>query len=408
MSESNRRIQSAVAALRQGQMIILIDDDTRENEGDLVFAAEFATPENVNFMLRNGGGLVCMPMTKDRADQLQLDLQPLRNKDELQQAPFTVTIDAANGNTTGISAHDRARTIQVAADDHAQPFDLVTPGHIFPLRAAKNGVFERQGHTEGSIDLMRIAGLKPVTVVCEILNEDGQPARTIDLEKFSHKHNIPIVTMRDVIYYRMKHEKLIDEIAVANLPIDNIGEFKIFSFETSLDNNTHLALYKEPINQTETPLVRVHSECLTGDIFGSARCDCGWQLQKSLELLGEQGGILCYLRQEGRGIGLGNKIRAYELQDQGVDTVEANLKLGFAADERDYCIAAQMLKHLNYTSIRLITNNPDKLAGLKNYDINVAERITLQAEPTEANKVYLETKRDKLGHLLQFRSENIG
>lgn len=402
MSDYEVNIQNAVKALQQGQMIILIDDDTRENEGDLVFAAQFATPQKVNFMLQNGGGLVCMPMSSERIKALQLDMQSLRNKDELQQAPFTVTIDAAKGNTTGISAQDRARTILVATNDNAHPYDLVTPGHVFPLRGADNGVFDRQGHTEGSLDLMKIAGLKPATVVCEVLSNDGSPARTAELTQFGAVHSLPIVTMRDIIAYRMKHEIVIKEMASARLPIHNVGEFQLYSFESMFDDNTHLALVKEPKNRDDAPLVRVHSECLTGDIFGSARCDCGWQLQSALQLLGEQGGILCYLRQEGRGIGLGNKVKAYQLQDHGADTVDANLELGFAADERDYCIAAQMLKQFGHKKIRLITNNPDKISGLKNYDIEVVERIDSQSEPTDANEGYLKTKRDKLGHLLNF------
>lgn len=403
MSDYDLNIQNAVQALKQGQMVILIDDESRENEGDLVFAAEFATAEKVNFMLQHGGGLVCMPMSPDRVQNLQLDMQPLRNRDELQQAPFTVTIDAAQGNSTGISAQDRARTIQVACADNAHPFDLVTPGHVFPLKANEKGVFGRQGHTEGSIDLMKIAELKPATVICEILNKDGSPARTEDLKAYSSIHNIPIVTMRDIIAYRMRHEIVIKEIASAKLPIHNVGDFQLYSFESVLDDNTHLALVKGPLSNDEPPLVRVHSECLTGDIFGSARCDCGWQLNNAIDLIGQQGGILCYLRQEGRGIGLGNKIKAYQLQDLGADTVDANLKLGFGADERDYCIAAQMLKQFGHKSIRLVTNNPNKISGLNNYDIEVVERIGSQAQLTEDNEEYLKTKRDKLGHLLKFR-----
>lgn len=399
MIDQNDKIDIAIRHLCQGKMVVLVDDDSRENEGDLVIAAEKVNPENINFMIRHGGGLICMPITPEHAEQLQLNLQPKRNIDPLQQAPFTITIDAAKGNSTGISAQDRANTILTACNPAAKPIDLVTPGHVFPLLAQKNGVFARQGHTEGSIDLMKIAGLAPASVICEILDDAGQPAIGPSLQQFAQQHSLPIVSIRDIIDYRMKHESLVHEYAKARLPIEGIGDFQMHSFENDLDHKNHLALVKVS-SSGQLPLVRVHSECLTGDIFGSARCDCGVQLQKSLELIGEQGGILCYLRQEGRGIGLTNKLRAYALQDRGADTVEANLELGFKADERDYCMAAQMLKHFGADRIRLITNNPKKIAGLESHGIEVVERVSIECALTEENKIYLTTKRDKLGHLL--------
>lgn len=400
MIDYKENIRLAVQSLCQGKMVVLVDDDSRENEGDLVLAAEFATPESINFMIRQGGGLICLPITQERAEQLQLPLQPKRNIDLLQQAPFTVTIDAAQGNTTGISARDRARTILTACSADAKPTDLVTPGHVFPLLAQNNGVFSRQGHTEGSIDLMKIAGLTPASVICEILDEHGQPAVDQSLADFAQQHSLPVVSIRDIIEYRMRQESLVHEYAKARLPIEGIGDFQLHSFENSLDNKNHVALVKYKQSKHKAPLVRVHSECMTGDIFGSARCDCGAQLRASLELIGEQGGILCYLRQEGRGIGLTNKLKAYALQDRGADTVEANIELGFQADERDYCLAAQILQHFGADKIRLITNNPKKIAGLESYGIEVVERVSLACSLTEENKSYLTTKRDKLGHML--------
>lgn len=394
-------IIEALEDLRQGRMIILVDNENRENEGDLIVAAEKVTAESINFMTLHGRGLVCMPMAGELIDRLGLQPMVSKNTSKYQTA-FTVSIGAASGITTGISAADRAHTVQVAVADNASAQDVVTPGHIFPLRARDGGVLVRDGHTEGCVDLMRLAGLKPAAVLCEIMNADGSMARLPDLKSFAKQYGLRMVTINDLIAYRLNHESLIDEIATAHLPLTNYGTFAIKVFTSRIDGAQHVALLnlKSKANDEQPILVRLHSECLTGDIFGSTRCDCGWQLEFALEKIAREGGVLLYMRQEGRGIGLANKIKAYALQEKGVDTVEANRQLGFAPDHRDYGIGAQILKHLGINKIRLLTNNPYKITGIQQCGIAVMERISIEMSPTQDNVSYLQTKREKLGHLL--------
>ncbi len=393
-------IETAIDALKAGKMLVLVDDEHRENEGDLIIAAEFANANSINFMAQYGRGLICLAMAPELVDKLNLPMMASNNQSK-QQTAFTLSIGARHGISTGISAEDRATTIQTAIADDASPASIVTPGHIFPLRAHSLGVLKRAGHTEGSVDLMKLAGLKPAAVICEIMNEDGSMARREDLVRFAEKHNLLRISIADLIHYRLKHEVLVNEAAQAKLPLSGMGEFTIHVFHHSIDGSEHIALTKFPLkNANEPALVRMHSECLTGDVFGSLRCDCGWQLQKALEKISQEGGVLLYLRQEGRGIGLTNKIKAYALQEQGLDTVEANVHLGFKADQRDYAVAAQMLKALNTHEIRLMTNNPQKIEALESYGIKVVERIPHETLPTPANEAYLRTKREKLGHLL--------
>jgi len=382
-------------------MVILVDDEDRENEGDLTLAAEAATPENINFMAKYGRGLICLTLTAEKCDQLGLRPMVRDNTSPFETA-FTVSIEAKRGVTTGISAADRAHTIVTAVADGASAADLVSPGHIFPLRAKPGGVLVRTGQTEGSVDLARLAGLKPAGVICEIMNDDGTMARMPELKKFAKEHGIKICTIADLVAYRLKNEILVRVVADAQLPSRFGGDWRAIAFENDVDRLDHLALVKGDVNTGDPVLVRVHSECLTGDVLGSLRCDCGEQLHSAMEMIDKEGrGVILYMRQEGRGIGLINKLKAYELQDRGRDTVEANLELGFKADLRDYGIGAQMLVSLGIRKMRLMTNNPKKLIGLQGYGIDVVERVSIEAVATKSNKGYLKTKRDKMGHLLE-------
>ncbi|MDX9710634.1 MAG: bifunctional 3,4-dihydroxy-2-butanone-4-phosphate synthase/GTP cyclohydrolase II [Trichloromonas sp.] len=395
------KIEAALEDIRQGKMVILIDDEDRENEGDLTMAAEKVTPEAINFMAREGRGLICLSLTEERADHLDLPLMVQNNSSSFGTA-FTVSIEARRGVTTGISAADRAHTIQVAIADDSTARDLARPGHVFPLRAKKGGVLVRAGQTEGSVDLARLAGLKPAGVICEVMNEDGTMARLPELKKFAKLHDLKIISIADLVSYRMRKELLVRRAAETVIPIHDCGEFAAIAYENDVDKAQHLALVKGVIDPEKPVLVRVHSECLTGDVFGSQRCDCGEQLHAAIHQIDEEGcGVLLYMRQEGRGIGLINKLKAYALQDQGCDTVEANEALGFKADLRDYGIGAQILSELGVRKIRLMTNNPKKIIGLEGYGLEVVERVPIQMPACETNKRYLATKREKLGHLLE-------
>ncbi len=394
-------ISDALEDIRQGKMVILVDDEDRENEGDLCMAAELVTPEAVNFMARFGRGLICLSLTPDWVDRLRLQLMATNNLSRFQTA-FTVSIEARKGVTTGISAADRAHTILTAVADQAKAEDLVSPGHIFPLRAKKGGVLVRTGQTEGSVDLARLAGMKPAGVICEIMKDDGTMARIPDLEVFAREHDIKIVAIADLIHYRMQNEIFVHRSAEAKLPTSFGGEFRVIVYGNDIDDYSHLALVRGEISHEDDVLVRVHSECLTGDVFGSLRCDCGGQLRAAMVQIAKEGkGVLLYMRNhEGRGIGIVNKIKAYALQEQGYDTVEANEALGFQADLRDYGIGAQMLVELGVRKMKLMTNNPTKIVGLQGYGITVTERVPLEIPPNECNIEYLSAKCTKMGHLL--------
>jgi 3,4-dihydroxy 2-butanone 4-phosphate synthase / GTP cyclohydrolase II len=395
------KVEDAIQDIKDGKLIIVADDEDRENEGDLVCAASKITPELVNFMAQHGRGLICVPLSPERADALELPPMTEQNQDYFGTA-FTVSVDAHRrfGVTTGISAHDRAKTIQLMADANTKPGDLRRPGHIFPLRAVPGGVLRRVGQTEASVDLARLAGLPPAGVICEILNEDGTMARRAQLESFARTHNLKFITVAQIVAYRLRTERLVKRIAEAQLPTP-YGEFEVIAFENQVDHREHVALVKGDLAGKKNVLVRMHSECLTGDVFHSMRCDCGEQLHAAMRRIDEEGrGAIVYLRQEGRGIGLGNKIRAYALQDEGQDTIQANESLGFKPDLRDYGIGAQILLDLGLSSIRLLTNNPRKVVGLDAYGLKITGREPLQVLPTEHNKRYLATKQEKLGHWL--------
>jgi 3,4-dihydroxy 2-butanone 4-phosphate synthase/GTP cyclohydrolase II len=396
-------IERAIEEFRQGKILIVVDDEDRENEGDFVVAAEFVTPEVINFLTKEGRGVVCAPITNQRAQELGLDPMVDSNT-SLHETPFTVSVDYIHGTTTGVSAVDRAATVRALIDPRTKPSDLARPGHIFPLRAADGGVLRRAGHTEAVIDLCRIAGLYPAGVLCEILNDDGTMARVPELFNISKKFGMKIITVKSLIEYRMQREKLVQRLVTTKLP-SRFGDFVLHLYRSATDEKEHLALVKGEINEHEPTLVRVHSECLTGDVFGSLRCDCNEQLIAAMQTVEKNGkGVILYMRQEGRGIGLLNKLKAYRLQDEGLDTVEANEKLGFRPDLRDYGIGAQILRDLHVGKMRLMTNNPKKIVGLQGYGLEIVERVPLEVDPNFFNEHYLRAKRDKLGHLILFES----
>jgi 3,4-dihydroxy 2-butanone 4-phosphate synthase/GTP cyclohydrolase II len=402
LSPSDIKVQEAIDQIRSGGLVIIADDEDRENEGDLVCAADKVTPEIINFMATHGRGLVCLTLDPEIADRLDLPLMSDGRNSDPNGTAFTVSIDATieRGVSTGISAGDRARTIQVAVDPEAHPSDLIRPGHIFPLRAKRGGVLQRVGQTEASVDIARLADCAPAGVICEILNEDGTMARRPELEVFSEAHGLPFITVADLIAYRLGHERLVHRVAEAKLPTP-YGEFRVVGYRNDVDEHEHIALVFGDVTERDDVLVRVHSRCLTGDVFGSGRCDCQSQLQTAMMLVAEEGaGVIVYLDQEGRGIGLLNKLRAYELQDRGLDTVEANEHLGFAPDLRNYGIGAQILVDLGLKTVRMMTNNPKKLSGLEGFGLVITGRLPLEGDVTERNHDYLKAKRDKLGHLL--------
>jgi 3,4-dihydroxy 2-butanone 4-phosphate synthase / GTP cyclohydrolase II len=393
-------VKQAIQDIKEGKFLIIIDDEDRENEGDLAIAAEKVTPEAINFMAVNGRGLICLPMLGQRLDELQIPLMVQDNTSKMTTA-FTVTIDAKHRTSTGISAADRAETVKVMIDPKSKPVDLVRPGHMSPLRAREGGVLARAGHTEAIVDLSKLAGLYPAGVICEILNQDGSMARLPQLETLSRKFDINIVTIADLIAYRFQHERLVHRVAEAKLPTQ-FGEFTIIAYKSDTDPEEHIALVKGDVATQDPVLVRVHSQCLTGEVFGSLRCDCGEQMHRALKSIADEGrGVLLYMRQEGRGIGIHNKIKAYALQDAGLDTVEANISLGFAPDPRDYGVGAQILADLGLHNVRLMTNNPQKRIGLESYGLNVTEIVPIICEPNDYNRHYLATKQKKMGHLLK-------
>jgi 3,4-dihydroxy 2-butanone 4-phosphate synthase/GTP cyclohydrolase II len=393
-------VDEAIVDIENGKMIILVDDEDRENEGDLCMAAEKVTPEAINFMAKHGRGLICLSLTPERVEELELPMMTDDNTSPFGTA-FTVSIEAKRGVTTGISAADRAKTIQTAIDTKTKAEDLARPGHVFPLRARPGGVLQRAGQTEGSVDLAKLARLHPAGVICEIMNEDGTMARVPQLSSFAKKHNLKVLTIKDLIKYRMRTELFVKRIATVKLPTRYGDDFTAIAYANDIDSNVHIALVKGELDPEQPTLVRVHSECLTGDVFGSKRCDCGDQLHRAMKMIKKEGkGIILYMKQEGRGIGLINKLKAYELQDKGLDTVEANIKLGFKPDLRDYGIGAQILVDLGVRKMRLITNNPKKIVGLEGYGLKVVERVSIEMSPNDRNIVYLKTKKKKLGHIL--------
>ena len=399
MSRRFNSIEAIIADLRAGKMVIVVDDADRENEGDLIMAAQFVTSEAVNFMAKHGRGLICVPTTSERLQQLGIERMVQQNR-ETFKTDFQISVDAAHGITTGISAADRAETIRIMADPTAVPEDLVQPGHVFPLRARPGGVLQRAGHTEATVDLVKLAGCRPIGVICEIMSDDGSMARLAELLKFGQKHRLKICTIADLIQYRRTREKLVERVEVVRLPTD-YGDFDLYLYRSRLDGQHHLALVCGEVAGKPNVLVRVHSECLTGDVFGSRRCDCGPQLHQALRQVADAGrGVVVYMRQGGRGIGLAPKIKAYKLQEQGYDTVEANKKLGFDMDLREYGLGAQILADLGLKTIRLLTNNPKKVVGLEGYGLEIVEQLPIQVRPNPHNARYLKTKREKLGHLL--------
>ena len=404
MSQSDVRsafatIEEAIEDIRQGRMVVVCDDEDRENEGDLTMAAQFVTPEAINFMAKEGRGLICLALTGERCEEMGLDLMAQKNESSFETA-FTVSIEAREGVTTGISAADRAHTIQVAIDPNAAPRDLVQPGHVFPLKAKEGGVLERIGQTEAAVDLARLAGLNPSGVICEIMNDDGTMARVRDLVPYCARHGLRMVTVADLVAYRRKHDKLVERVVGTRLPTA-FGDFDVIGYRSLVDDKHHVAMVKGDVEGREDVLVRVHSECLTGDVFHSLRCDCGEQLESALAMIEEEGrGVLLYLAQEGRGIGLLNKLKAYKLQEEGFDTVDANLELGLPADLRDYGIGAQILQDLGLSSMRILTNNPKKIIGMEGYGLSVTDQVPIIPTPNPHNEAYLRAKRDRMGHRL--------
>jgi 3,4-dihydroxy 2-butanone 4-phosphate synthase/GTP cyclohydrolase II len=399
MKERFNSIESVIADLQKGRMVIVVDDADRENEGDLIMAAEFVSPPAINFMIKHGRGLVCVPTTSERLQQLGIERMVRENR-ETFKTDFQISVDAARGVTTGISAADRAETIRIMADPTAITEDLVQPGHVFPLRARPGGVLQRAGHTEAAVDLVKLAGCRPIGVICEIMSDDGSMARLPELIKFAKKHQLKLCTIADLIQYRRTREKLVEKVEVVKMPTD-YGDFDLHLYRSKIDGQHHLALVNGNVAGRKNVLVRVHSECLTGDVFGSRRCDCGLQLQQAMRQISEAGaGVLVYMRQEGRGIGLAPKIKAYKLQEQGYDTVEANKKLGFEMDLREYGLGAQILADLGLKTIRLLTNNPKKVVGLEGYGLSIVEQVPIRVKANSHNAHYLKTKREKMGHLL--------